>query len=107
MERGVSDADVNQFDPTLDPDSFLDVTVRFWAELGRASMPIGRAVALQEGAVVDLDAKPEQPVDVYVNGSHFGTGRLILADGEWALRLETLDARPGVEQASNSGSGAG
>jgi flagellar motor switch/type III secretory pathway protein FliN len=57
--------------------------------------------------VVDLDAKPEEPVDVYVNGSHFGTGRLILADGEWALRLETVDALRGVEHASNPGSDAG
>jgi flagellar motor switch protein FliN/FliY len=107
MERDVSEVDVTQDGTTLDAESFLDVTVRFWAELGRASMPIGRAVALQEGAVVDLDAKPEEPVDVYVNGSHFGTGRLILADGEWALRLETVDALRGVEHASNPGSDAG
>lgn len=119
----MSDIDVQHDDATLDAESFLDVTVRFWAELGRASMPIGRAVALQEGAVVDLDAKPEEPVDVFVNGSHFGTGRLILNDGEWALRLESVLALPetgstqigdqvaglgrGVEHASNSGSDAG
>lgn len=90
----------------LDDASFLDVRVRFWAELGRASMPVGRAVALHEGAVVDLDRKPEEPVDVYVNGAHFGTGRLILADGEWALQLETIDALEDVEQPSSSGSAA-
>jgi flagellar motor switch protein FliN/FliY len=81
--------------PTLDADAMLDVTVRFWAELGRAKMPIGRAVALAEGAIVDLDHKADTPVDVYVNGTHFGTGRLILVDEEWALQLET------VEQASS------
>lgn len=103
----MSDPGAQQFEPQLEAESLLDVTVRFWAELGRANMPIGRAVALQEGAVVDLDAKPEEPVDVYVNGSHFGTGRLILADGEWALRLESVDALENVEHASNSGSDAG
>ena len=43
-----------------------------------------------------------------VNGRHFGTGRLILVDGEWALRIETLDddgeagdEPDAVEQASN------
>src|SRR4051794_40273997 len=77
--------------PRLEEAAFLDVRVRFWAELGRAKMPVGRAVALAEGSVVDLDRKPEEPVDVYVNGSHFGTGRLILADGEWALQLESID----------------
>lgn len=88
-------------DPILEARSFLDVRVRFWAELGRAKMPVGRAIALSEGSVVDLDRKPEEPVDVYVNGSHFGTGRLILADGEWALQLETISALTGVEQASS------
>ena len=90
--------------PTVDAQSFLDVRVRFWAELGRVKMPVGRAVALCEGSVVDLDRKPEEPVDVYVNGSRFGTGRLILADGEWALQLETVDALRDVEQASSESS---
>jgi flagellar motor switch protein FliN/FliY len=92
-------------EPTLGADAVLDVTVRFWAELGRAKMPIGRAVALAEGAIVDLDRKAEAPVDAYVNGTKFATGRLILVDGEWALQLETVHAPDGVEQASSSGSG--
>ena len=74
----------------LAPDALLDVTVRFWAELGRAHMPLGDAVALSEGAIVDLDREPEEPVDVYVNGFHYGTGRLVLVDGEWAIRLDTV-----------------
>ena len=103
----MSELNLKPEEPTLTPDSFLDVEVRFWAELGRARMPIGRAVALGEGSVVDLDRKPEDPVDVFVNGSHFGTGRLILADGEWALQLETVDAIDGVEHASTSRSETG
>jgi flagellar motor switch protein FliN len=86
----------------LKVESFLDVDVRLWAELGRAQMPIGRAVALAEGSVVDLDRHPDDPVDVYVNGMHFGTGRLILADGEWAIQLESVDALQDVEQASSA-----
>jgi flagellar motor switch protein FliN/FliY len=94
-------------EPTLEAGAVLDVKVRLWAELGRARMPIGRAVALGEGSIVDLDRKPEAPVDVYVNGSHFGTGRLILVDGEWALQLETVRSGDGVEQASSPSSETG
>jgi flagellar motor switch protein FliN/FliY len=100
----MSDAHVTPHGPTLDGRSMLDVPVRFWAELGRVKMPIGSAVGLAEGSVVDLDRKPEEPVDVYLNGSHFGTGRLIMADGEWALQLEMVDAIDGVEQASSTSS---
>jgi len=103
----MSDAPVRPQEPMLDAGSMLDVPVRFWAELGRVKMPIGCAVGLAEGSVVDLDKKPEEPVDVYLNGSHFGTGRLILADGEWALELETVDALDEVEQASSPSSETG
>jgi flagellar motor switch protein FliN/FliY len=101
----VSD-DIARPPETIEPESVLDVTVRFWAELGRTNMPLGHAVALAEGSIVDLDRKPEEPVDVYVNGAHFGTGRLILLDGEWALQLDTV-ALGGVEQVSNGRSETG
>jgi flagellar motor switch protein FliN len=74
------------------PESLLDVNMRFWVELGRSRMPVANAVGLASGAIVDLDRAPEDPVDIYVNGRHFGVGRLLQVDGEWAVRLETLTA---------------
>lgn len=85
----------------------LDVKVRLWAELGRARLPLAQTVALGTGAIVDLDKEPDDELDVLVNGMPFAQGKLILVDGEWAIRLERIVARPyAVEQASNSGSGA-
>jgi flagellar motor switch protein FliN len=95
-------------DPAEDlAEHLLGVDVRFWAELGRAELPLGEAVALGTGAIVDLDREPSDPVDVYVNGTRFATARLLVVDGEWAIRLEEILATPGaVEQLSSSGSGA-
>jgi flagellar motor switch protein FliN len=85
----------------------LDVKVRFWAELGRSRMPLAEAVALGSGAIVDLDKEPDEEVDVLVNGLPFAKGKLLLVDGEWAIRLERIVATPeAVEHASSSGSGA-
>jgi flagellar motor switch protein FliN len=85
----------------------LDVNVRFWAELGRARLPLAEAVALGAGAIVDLDKEPDDELDVLVNGLPFAKGKLLLVDGEWAIRLERIVAAPGaVEHASNLGSGA-
>jgi len=66
------------------------IPVRVWAELGRTHMPVGRAVALAGGAVVDLDRAPDDPVDLYVNGRRFATGRLLLVEDEWAVRIESV-----------------
>jgi flagellar motor switch protein FliN/FliY len=86
--------------------SLLDLELRVWAEVGRARMPAASVVGMAEGAIIDLDCEPDEPAELYVNGRHFGTGRLILVDGEWALRVESLDdgggddAEPEVEPAS-------
>ncbi|MDP9385708.1 MAG: FliM/FliN family flagellar motor switch protein [Actinomycetota bacterium] len=73
-------------------DALLDVELRLHAELGRARMPLAGAVDLPAGAIVDLDRAPQDPVDVYVNGRRFASARLIVVDGEWAVRLEAIEA---------------
>jgi flagellar motor switch/type III secretory pathway protein FliN len=92
----------------LEAASLLDTKLRVWAEIGRTKMPASTVVGMSEGAILDLDREPDEPADLFVNGRHYGTGRLILVDGEWALRIETLDhdgedgeEPDAVEQASN------
>ena len=74
----------------ISSDALRAVPVRVWAELGRTRMPIGKAVGLPTGSVIDLDQEPDDPVDLYVNGRRFATGRLLLVDDEWAVRIETV-----------------
>jgi flagellar motor switch protein FliN/FliY len=78
-------------------DVLRGVSLRVWAELGRATMPVGRAVGLASGSVVELDRGVEDPVDLYVNGRRFAVGRLVLADdGEWAVRIEAITPDPTI-----------
>jgi flagellar motor switch protein FliN len=88
----------------LEAASLLNTELRVWVEIGRTRMPAASVVGMPEGAILDLDREADEPADLYVNGRHFGTGRLILVDGEWALRIETLndtDEPDAVEQPSN------
>ena len=72
-------------------DAMLDIDVRVWAELGRTRMASRRAVGLPAGAVVELDREADDPIDLYVDGLRFATGRLVVTDeGELAVRLETV-----------------
>jgi flagellar motor switch protein FliN/FliY len=67
------------------------VPVRVWAELGRARMPAGTSLDLPTGSVVELDREVEDPVDLYVDGLHFATGRLRVAeDGGLQLEVEEV-----------------
>jgi flagellar motor switch protein FliN len=74
--------------------SLLGSTLRVWAEVGRTRLPAGRVVGLPAGSVIELDRQADDPVDLYVNGLRFATGRLVVADGEWALRLDEILAGP-------------
>jgi flagellar motor switch protein FliN/FliY len=75
--------------------SLSGIPVRVWAELGRTQMPSAQLVDLPSGAVVELDRQADEPIDLYVNGTRFATGRLMVVDGtDWAVRIETVLATP-------------
>jgi flagellar motor switch protein FliN len=71
--------------------SLAGIPVRVWAELGRTEMPSAELVGLPAGAVVELDRQADDAIDLYVNGTRFATGRLMVVDGtDWAVRIETV-----------------
>jgi flagellar motor switch protein FliN/FliY len=90
--------------PALHADALLDVSLRVWAEIGRTRMPLADAMALAHGGVIDLDRKHNEPVDLFVNGLHFATGRLVTVEGEWALTIDALTtAGADLERMSSAG----
>jgi flagellar motor switch protein FliN len=81
--------------------SLAGIPVRVWAELGRARMPSAQVVGLPAGAVVELDRQAEEPIDLYVNGSKFATGRLVVVDGtDWAVRIDHVLDNPNAHMES-------
>jgi flagellar motor switch protein FliM len=69
----------------------LGVPVRVWAELGRTRIPLGAALELPPGTVLELDQGAEAPIELFVNGLCFAHGSLeVAAEGEWAVQIDTL-----------------
>lgn len=65
--------------------------IRVWAELGRTRMPMGEAVSMRTGGIVELDREPDELIDLYVNGRRLALGRLVITDGgRWAVRVERV-----------------
>jgi len=78
-----------------------EVPLRVWAEVGRARLRSAEVASLGDGAIVELDRAADDPVDLYVNGSRIGTGRLVCIDGkEWAVRLEEVFASAEADPAA-------
>jgi flagellar motor switch protein FliN/FliY len=75
--------------------SLAGISVRVAAELGRARMASAEVVGLPPGAVVELNRQADEPIDLYVNGRRFATGRLMVVDGaDWAVRIESILGQP-------------
>lgn len=87
-----------------DVPALAGVGVRVSAEIGRARLLADRVMSLRPGTVVELDRGADDLAELYVNGRRFGAGRLILVDGEWALRIEWVSGTGSVEPASSGSS---
>jgi flagellar motor switch/type III secretory pathway protein FliN len=79
-------------EPTLAKPAILSsIFVRVWAELGRTHLPLGRALELSPGAVVELDQDAQAPVELFANGLCFASGSLVVTgDGSWGVQIEQL-----------------
>jgi flagellar motor switch protein FliM len=69
----------------------MDVSVRVWAELGRTTLPLGEALELPQGGVVELDQGADSPIELFVNGTRFAHGTLqVGSEGAWAVQIDAL-----------------
>ncbi len=65
--------------------------VRVWAELGRTHMPLGQALEMPQGTVIELDQSAEEPIELFAGGLPFAQGQLLVSDeGEWAVHVQKL-----------------
>ena len=113
MTRALSDRVAEQIgsaaggaEPILSASSIRDFPVQIGVELGRTRLPVARAVGLGTGSLVELNRHADDPIDLYVNGRRFATGRLLLIDQtEWAVRIErVLDPSAAYETTYRGGS---
>ncbi len=67
------------------------IFVRVWAELGRTHLPLGQALELAPGLIVELDQRVDAPVELFANGLCFANGSLVVtADGAWGVQVAEL-----------------
>jgi flagellar motor switch protein FliN len=76
--------------PMLGIGPLLDVPVHVRAVLGRAVMDVGKLKQLQRGAIVELDRRIGELVDVYVNDRLVARGELVLVDDQLGVSMTEI-----------------
>jgi flagellar motor switch protein FliN/FliY len=66
--------------PPRDLEAVYDVPVQVSAVLGRATMQVSQLLKLGRGAVVELDRKLGEAVDIYVNNRLVARGEVVMVE---------------------------
>ena len=76
----------------------MDIEVPITVRFGAKQMMFEEILKLDSGALVELDRRADDPVEVFVNGKAFAKGEVVVVDGCYAVRItEVLNPPEKVE----------
>jgi len=73
-----------------DLEALFDVPVQVSAVLGRARMPVGDLLKLAPGAVLELDRKVGEAIDIYVNNRLVARGEVVLVEDKLGVTMTEI-----------------
>ena len=71
-------------------DAVYDVPVQVSAVLGRTSMQVSQLLKLGRGAVVELDRKVGEAVDIYVNNRLVARGEVVVVEDRLGVTMTEI-----------------
>ena len=73
-----------------DLEAVFDVPVKVSAVLGRARMEVGDLLKLGPGAVLELDRKVGEAIDIYVNNRLVARGEVVLVEDKLGVTMTEI-----------------
>jgi len=73
-----------------DLEAVFDVPVKVSAVLGRARMEVGELLRLAPGAVLELDRKVGEAIDIYVNDRLVARGEVVLVEEKLGVTMTEI-----------------
>jgi len=73
-----------------DLEAVFDVPVKVSAVLGRARMDVGDLLKLGPGAVLELDRKVGEAIDIYVNDRLIARGEVVLVEDKLGVTMTEI-----------------
>lgn len=70
--------------------SVYDVPVKISAVLGKTKIDVASLMRLGEGAVIELDRKVGEPIDLYVNDRLVARGELVMVEGSLGVTMTEI-----------------
>lgn len=96
QKQQVEFAEVKSADPgkievrAKDVDAIYDIPVQISAVLGRSTMQVSQLLKLGRGAVVELDRKVGEAIDIYVNNRLVARGEVVLVEDRLGVTMTEI-----------------
>ena len=88
------DANDDEFQPgepmAKDVEAIYDVPVQISAVLGRSTMQVSQLLKLGRGAVVELDRKVGEAIDIYVNNRLVARGEVVVVEDKLGITMTEI-----------------
>ena len=84
------DEDVGIARSATDLEAVYDIPVNVSAILGRAHLPVSKLLKLGKGAVVELDRKVGEAIDVYVNNRLVARGEVVVVEDHLGITMTEI-----------------
>ncbi len=86
----VEDDDPEQQRAAHDLEPVFDVPVKVQAVLGRSHLEVSQLLKLAPGAVLELDRKVGEAIDIYVNNRLVARGEVVLVDDHLGVTMTEI-----------------
>ena len=73
-----------------DLEAIYDIPVQISAVLGKANMQVNQLLKLGRGAVVELDRKVGEAIDIYVNNRLVARGEVVVVDDRLGITMTEI-----------------
>ena len=82
-------------DSTMDADNLsletvYDIPVQITVILGRANMQVNQLLKLGRGAVIELDKKVGEPIDIFVNNRLVARGEVVVVEDRIGITMTEI-----------------
>jgi flagellar motor switch protein FliN len=89
-EEEVVDDDSKQQITARELEAVYDIPVQVSAVLGKATMQVSQLLKLGRGAVVELDRKVGEAIDIYVNNRLVARGEVVIVDERLGVTMTEI-----------------
>ncbi len=91
-DGGAADQDKGEDGPRsgADLEAVYDVPVQVSAVLGKATLQVSQLLKLGRGAVVELDRKVGEPIEIYVNNRLVARGEVVVIEDRLGVTMTEI-----------------